>query len=84
MLNFIKSVPGIISLIGIIILVIIPSFSGPDMAPVNQYAEAMPIVISVIVLLSSLYIILSNKYPADTLKWAFGIVGLIVGYWLPT
>jgi hypothetical protein len=33
-------------------------------------------------LLAALFVILSNRYPADEQKWAFGVVGTILGYWL--
>jgi hypothetical protein len=42
------------------------------------------VVISSIVVCAALYVILSSKYSSDTEKWAFGIIGLIVGYWLNT
>jgi hypothetical protein len=38
--------------------------------------------VSVIVLLAALYIILGNTLPDAHLKWAFGVVGVILGYWL--
>jgi hypothetical protein len=37
--------------------------------------------VSLIVLISSLVIIF-GQYPDDYKKWAFGTVGLVVGYWL--
>jgi len=40
------------------------------------------IFVSLVCLLSALWVILSGIYPDATLKWAFGVVGLIVGYWL--
>lgn len=43
----------------------------------------MSIVVTVIVLLSGLYVVLSAGYAPETEKWAFGIIGLVVGYWLP-
>lgn len=39
-------------------------------------------VITVIFLVASLWIILSNKYDDDVLKWAFGAMGSILGFWL--
>jgi hypothetical protein len=39
------------------------------------------IVISAVVLATALFIILSKLYPDDYNKWAFGIVGLVFGYW---
>ena len=43
---------------------------------------ATQIAISLIVLFAALYIILSNRYDDSNTKWAFGMVGLVVGYWL--
>lgn len=43
----------------------------------------MRIFISVVVLGACLYVVLSDRYPSDTAKWAFGTIGLIIGYWLP-
>lgn len=40
------------------------------------------VVVSLIVLIVAIYIILNNGYPDATTKWAFGAVGLILGYWL--
>lgn len=43
----------------------------------------MPIVVSLLVLLSALYVILAKDHYADAhQKWAFGIIGTILGYWL--
>lgn len=39
-------------------------------------------VVTFIALAASLFVILSNRYPDSDLKWAFGMVGLVVGYWL--
>jgi hypothetical protein len=38
--------------------------------------------ISATVLIVALYVILSKEFPDDYNKWAFGMVGLVVGYWL--
>src|SRR5580700_10535512 len=40
------------------------------------------VIISTIALGSGLYVILVGTYPDATIKWAFGIVGLVIGYWL--
>jgi hypothetical protein len=37
---------------------------------------------SVVVLISSLFIILSKRYQDDTQKWAFGSLGTVLGFWL--
>jgi hypothetical protein len=39
-------------------------------------------VITIILLIASLWIILSNRYEADVQKWAFGTMGSIIGFWL--
>jgi uncharacterized membrane protein len=38
--------------------------------------------LSVVVLGVSLFIVLSQKFSSDYTKWAFGMIGLVVGYWL--
>ncbi len=43
----------------------------------------MSVIVSLAVLGSALYIILSAGYDASAQKWAFGAVGTIIGYWLP-
>ena len=40
------------------------------------------ILVSVLVLGSSLYVILSMRYDAASQKWAFGVIGTILGFWL--
>jgi len=44
--------------------------------------EAMAIVVSLVVLGASLFVILSKKYPPESDRWAYGVVGTIVGFWL--
>lgn len=44
--------------------------------------ELMPAFISVVVLLSSIYVILSANYGEAQNKWALGSIGMILGYWL--
>jgi hypothetical protein len=47
------------------------------------FHDLMPIVISIFVLFAALYVILSKSTYADPQqKWAFGVVGTILGYWL--
>jgi len=48
----------------------------------NRIKLCVKIVVSAIVLVASLYVILSQKFPDDYNKWAFGMTGLVVGYWL--
>ena len=35
-----------------------------------------------LVLLAALFIVLSDTYSEATSKWAAGLVGVVVGYWL--
>ncbi len=51
------------------------------MAPVNL-RDIMMVVVSLAVLGSSLFVILSGRYDDGTQKWAFGAVGSMVGFWL--
>jgi len=39
-------------------------------------------VFSGVVLVAALYVLLSERYPPETAKWATGVIGLVVGYWL--
>jgi hypothetical protein len=48
----------------------------------NKKYQAMPIIISSFLGLAALFIILSKKYDAETMKWATGTLGVIVGFWL--
>jgi len=38
--------------------------------------------ISLVVLAAGLYVILSKKYSDEVQRWAFGAIGMVVGYWL--
>lgn len=40
------------------------------------------IVVTALVLGCSLYMILSNHYSSEQEKWAYGVVGIVLGYWL--
>lgn len=42
----------------------------------------MSVFVSVAILVSALYIILSKNYDGASEKWAFGAIGMIVGFWL--
>jgi len=82
MIRYLKSMPGIISLVGIIVLVLVALI--PTLQLATTINDIMRVLISLVVLAAALYVILSNKYEDDVKKWAFGVVGLIIGYWLPT
>jgi hypothetical protein len=58
-----------------------PFFVGPaDQMPAVT-REFMQVNISIILLLASLYVILSSKYGPRDKHWAYGIVGTLIGYW---
>ena len=48
----------------------------------NRIKLYVKITISAIILVASLYVALSQKFPDEYNEWAFGMIGLIVGYWL--
>lgn len=50
-----------------------------DVKQVKVWAQ---VVISGILLLFSIYLISSEPADSVKLKWAFGIVGIVIGYWL--
>jgi hypothetical protein len=54
-----------------------------QLTPYYDFAQKMmkPIV-SLIILIVSLYIIVSKAYNSDQEKWAFGSLGTIIGFWL--
>ncbi len=41
----------------------------------------MSFAISLVVMVCALYIALSHSYDNSTEKWAFGIIGTILGWW---
>jgi hypothetical protein len=43
----------------------------------------MQVILSLIVLAAALYVILSKKYEDAAQKWAYGAIGMILGFWLP-
>lgn len=90
MRNFISSPPGLISLIGVLALIVwrVVVFVSPELPPPlaptgAPVAVAMRMVITAVVLVSALYVVLSKGYEPDTEKWAFGTIGLLIGYWMP-
>lgn len=53
-----------------------------DVANSDQVVIWMRIVVSLLILGSALYVILSARYDDSVAKWAMGAVGLVVGFWL--
>lgn len=48
----------------------------------DQIKLVASICLSVLLTFSALYIILSQKYQDADTKWAYGIVGSMIGYWM--
>lgn len=87
MQTYIRSIAGLISVLGVLILalwepVVVPIVGSPLLGEPNTVGIIMQVLISLVVLGSALYVILSQKYEADTERWAFGIIGIVVGFWL--
>lgn len=52
-------------------------------APIMIDAKTlMMVLVSILVLGSSLYVILSMQYDSESQRWAFGVIGTILGFWL--
>jgi hypothetical protein len=56
--------------------------SDSDQDDTNRIKLYVKIAISAIILAASLYVILAQGFPDAHNKWAFGMIGLVVGYWL--
>jgi hypothetical protein len=56
--------------------------SDAQFTPKERWTLVVRIVVSCIFLFAALFVILRNTYPDATTKWAFGIAGLVIGYWL--
>jgi hypothetical protein len=56
----------------------------PDAPSVRAFniKTTMMVLVSVAVLASSLYIVLSDQYDSESQKWAFGVIGTLLGFWL--
>ena len=50
--------------------------------PPRRLPEIMMVIVSLLVLGSALFVILSNRYDSGSQKWAYGVVGSIIGFWL--
>ncbi|MBM3135414.1 MAG: hypothetical protein FJZ89_09085 [Chloroflexi bacterium] len=57
-------------------------FAASGAAVDNPAAVWMAVGISIVVLGAGLYVILSKQYSDDVQRWAFGAIGMVVGYWL--
>ena len=62
-----------------------PMMAAPEYRSGQRQARTklrMAILVSLIVVASALYMVLSQDFGTDAEKWAFGSVGTILGYWL--
>jgi hypothetical protein len=48
----------------------------------SRLLTAMQVIVSLAILGAALYVILSKQYASIDTKWAYGIVGTVIGYWL--
>jgi hypothetical protein len=48
----------------------------------SRWKFVVQVAVSGVVLVGCLIIILTNKYSDATMKWALGLVGVVIGYWL--
>jgi Mg2+/citrate symporter len=89
-----ESWPWVVAAIGIVLLLGISRLGwltylplggsgGTLAASINvDVSKWMAPLISLIVLAAALFVILSGRYGDAEAKWAFGVVGTILGYWL--
>jgi len=82
MVEFISTLPGAIATITLIILVISPNLKKTISK--DNVKIWMQVILSIIVVAASLYVILSSNYDDGVEKWAFGAIGTVLGFWLPT
>lgn len=84
----------ILSIIGLLLIKVSPlhyKFYSPLMSirqpgliisDVVITKAVMASLVTVVVLISSLYVLLSKKYKEPDKRWAYGAIGTILGYWL--
>lgn len=56
--------------------------SDPQFTQKERWMLVVRLIVSGLFASAALYVILSDSYPDATSKWAFGIAGLVIGYWL--
>ena len=39
-------------------------------------------LVTVLVLAVALFVVMKDGYPDATIKWAYGVIGILLGYWL--
>jgi predicted acyltransferase len=83
--SFFLSVPGVIAVLGIIVLVRAGARRAQPVRATpgrEKTVLTMQVVVSLVVLAAALYVILARPDAPDDHKWAYSIIGTVVGYWL--
>ena len=75
---FFLSIPGVLATLGVAVLVLYGMSAAGKRAP----RARVPVVLSLAVVATALYIVIARPEAADDHKWAYGIMGTVVGYWL--
>ena len=84
MSGFLMSAPGLVAVAGLIALVFLGLRQKRTALVLSDPRLIMQIVVSLVVLGAALYVILSKQYETEAQKWASGVVGTVIGYWLRT
>ncbi len=75
------------AVIAAVIAVVLALYRPLFMATAGVNTDLMKLIaqlaITVILLGAALYVILSKRYPSAIQEWAFGVIGVVLGYWLP-
>jgi hypothetical protein len=54
-----------------------------ERGPASEYVHlGMQVLVSLVLLSATLFVVLSKKYDAKDKHWAYGTVGLVIGFWL--
>jgi hypothetical protein len=56
--------------------------NDPQFTQRDRWTFAVRVIMSAIVLAAAFFVLLRNTYPDATSKWAIGVAGLVIGYWL--
>ncbi len=63
-------------------LTVPPLVGGPDAPRFLVFTPLMWVAVTLLVLVTGLYAIGPGKYRDSQKKWAYGAVGIIIGYWM--
>ncbi len=53
-----------------------------NVPPIWSTSFAMSAIVTFGIGIAALYIILSDAYGQESLKWAYGAIGTLIGFWL--